>query len=281
MSIGELDDKIEYCKEQIVQIQKEQTELISRYAKAIAYIEQVIKPLRSARELIVSSKKCYIFYEHWLFGSILKSEYKKSVKVLENNIKNADEKLNQIIQKSSENTFYMTYLHAEGDVNRNFSELQRQMSKNEYSLKQHNVTINECNKFLQIQIEKYERKNLAEERKKERNRLKLEGERKKQEEISAKLASAEKKSREEANKRKKDIKINDYCPYCGKVIFNGHVDHIYPIAKGGLSTTVNMVYICATCNLQKSNLTLNQFISKFELDRDFIENNLTNLNKCF
>jgi hypothetical protein len=53
------------------------------------------------------------------------------------------------------------------------------------------------------------------------------------------------------------------------------------MAKGGLSTKKNMIWVCKDCNLQKSALTLNQFIKKYDLDRDFIEANLEELKKDF
>lgn len=62
---------------------------------------------------------------------------------------------------------------------------------------------------------------------------------------------------------------------------SGHADHIYPVAKGGLSTTKNMVYVCAICNKKKSDLTLREFIIKEKLSRDRVERNLELLKKHF
>lgn len=95
------------------------------------------------------------------------------------------------------------------------------------------------------------------------------------------LARAEQKSRQLASTIKGNLKINIKCPYCGEQIDNGHVDHIYPVIKGGLSTPENMVYVCAGCNRKKSDFTLVQFICTFGYDRSFIENNLNELGKDY
>jgi chromosome segregation ATPase len=72
------------------------------------------------------------------------------------------------------------------------------------------------------------------------------------------------------------------CPYCGTNMGNiPHADHIYPVAKGGLSTIKNMVLVCSTCNLKKSDRTLREFIVRNGLKRDFVEENLKLLKKHF
>ncbi|NMH25302.1 HNH endonuclease [Flavobacterium solisilvae] len=75
---------------------------------------------------------------------------------------------------------------------------------------------------------------------------------------------------------------NDICPYCNNLIVGFyHADHIYPISKGGLSTERNMIYVCSDCNLKKSDLTLQKFIIKYNLDRNLIESNLQMFNKDY
>lgn len=79
---------------------------------------------------------------------------------------------------------------------------------------------------------------------------------------------------------KRKIEKNDECPYCGEQIGSAaHADHIYPVSKGGRSVKKNMVYVCASCNLKKKDLTLTMFIKKYELDRDEIEERLFALGK--
>ena len=70
--------------------------------------------------------------------------------------------------------------------------------------------------------------------------------------------------RSELNFQKQLQKIN-FCPYCGesfqttKLSEKIHLDHIYPVSKGGHSVTENLVFICETCNNKKSNTTLTKF----------------------
>ncbi len=72
------------------------------------------------------------------------------------------------------------------------------------------------------------------------------------------------------------------CPYCYKALgADPHADHIYPVSKGGLSVVENMVMVCSSCNLKKTNLTLREFIGKYRLDREEIERRLDELGKRF
>jgi 5-methylcytosine-specific restriction endonuclease McrA len=83
------------------------------------------------------------------------------------------------------------------------------------------------------------------------------------------------------NKLKKQL-VSKECPYCGNSLGEDpHADHIYPVAEGGLSTIKNMVYICKSCNMKKRDKTLRQFIFENNMDREFIENNLSRLDKKF
>jgi len=98
------------------------------------------------------------------------------------------------------------------------------------------------------------------------------------------IAAYHGKSRELAGQVKSEIrkqtKIDSHCPYCGNDIGSDpHCDHIYPVAKGGLSTPQNMVYVCADCNMKKTALTLTQFIKKYGYNRSDIEHRLEILNK--
>lgn len=94
------------------------------------------------------------------------------------------------------------------------------------------------------------------------------------------------KTRELADSIKKNLKsqIEDSsrCPYCnGELGESPHADHIYPVSLGGLSTIENMVLICASCNLAKSNKTLRQFIFDRKLNRAQVEIRLERLGKQF
>jgi 5-methylcytosine-specific restriction endonuclease McrA len=101
-------------------------------------------------------------------------------------------------------------------------------------------------------------------------------------EKAALVAEYQGKSRKVAKTVRNRLPINPECPYCGeKIGEEPHADHIYPVSKGGRSTIANMVYICRTCNINKREMTLREFISKFELNRDMIERNLESLGKSF
>ena len=96
----------------------------------------------------------------------------------------------------------------------------------------------------------------------------------------ARIASHDQKSREIS--KRITVEKTQNCPYCGNSLGDSpHQDHIYPIAKGGMSVEKNLVYVCQDCNLKKSELTLNQFINICGLDRDFIESNLDKLGKDY
>mgnify|MGYP003650507635 CR=1 FL=1 len=128
-------------------------------------------------------------------------------------------------------------------------------------------TLRDLNSELEYSIVK-------EEKRIEKNQLILD--------LKAKVAKIDSKSRNFANIIKTQlIKMSD-CPYCGKAMNDDcHADHIYPIFKGGISTRKNMVYICSNCNIKKGSKTLNQFIKKYTLDREFIESNLNLLDKDY
>jgi 5-methylcytosine-specific restriction endonuclease McrA len=100
--------------------------------------------------------------------------------------------------------------------------------------------------------------------------------------LRAKLAAIESLDRRMADEVKRRLASHHPCPYCGGSLGDQrHADHIYPVAKGGLSVDPNMVWVCATCNVKKSDMTLAQFIAKFQLDRAAIERRLAAQRKDF
>jgi len=101
------------------------------------------------------------------------------------------------------------------------------------------------------------------------NKKKLEEEKefKKHGYAHAKAAELDQKSRTLARTVVKSLTQNERCPYCDCLLSEDlHVDHIYPINKGGLSTPENIVYCCDQCNLKKGNLGLFEFLSKIDCD---------------
>lgn len=103
--------------------------------------------------------------------------------------------------------------------------------------------------------------------------------------IRNKLAATLDEKRKIGKTIKAKIEKNSHCPYCGtELSYNGvdvHLDHIYPIAKGGESVPQNLVYVCKDCNQKKSDMTLRNFIRKYGLNREIVELNLDKLGKDF
>lgn len=98
--------------------------------------------------------------------------------------------------------------------------------------------------------------------------------------IQAMAAAHQDNSRALAESVKRRLKKGTTCPYCGGPLGDiPHADHIHPIKHGGLSVEANMVYVCAPCNLQKSDLTLREFARKTGRNRDEIERRLEQLGK--
>ena len=52
---------------------------------------------------------------------------------------------------------------------------------------------------------------------------------------------------------------NGVCPYCGKSFKEGHMDHIVPLSRGGTNDRDNLAYVCASCNLHKHTMTVEEF----------------------
>jgi len=82
---------------------------------------------------------------------------------------------------------------------------------------------------------------------------------------------------------KKTQPLGSECPYCCRPLIAGevHADHIHPVSQGGRSNFKNMVYICSQCNLNKSDLTLNMYIDKYNRDRNGIFLRLKTLGKNY
>jgi hypothetical protein len=85
-----------------------------------------------------------------------------------------------------------------------------------------------------------------------------------------------------ADNVKRKLKVTELCPYCeGDLGKNYEADHIYPVSKGGLSTTTNMVNICKRCNQKKSGLTLRRFCERSGYNEQEISRRLNALGKDF
>jgi 5-methylcytosine-specific restriction endonuclease McrA len=71
------------------------------------------------------------------------------------------------------------------------------------------------------------------------------------------------------------------CPYCeGEIAaYEAVLDHIYPIALGGLTTQSNTVLICNPCNRSKGKTTLVVFCKKNNFDHKDVIDRLLDLGK--
>jgi 5-methylcytosine-specific restriction endonuclease McrA len=126
-----------------------------------------------------------------------------------------------------------------------------------------------------LKYEEYEKK--QEEKLAKEARAKREKER-----LRGVVAEAQGRSRKLAERVKRTLSKQECCPYCGGLLGSApHADHIYPRSKGGLSVEQNMVFVCETCNTQKSDLTLIAFIELRQLDRQLVEQRLRQLGKDF
>lgn len=53
-------------------------------------------------------------------------------------------------------------------------------------------------------------------------------------------------------------------PYCLKVIVNEyHVDHVFPVSRGGSNSKRNIQLLCPRCNLQKYDKTMEEFMEYY------------------
>ncbi len=77
----------------------------------------------------------------------------------------------------------------------------------------------------------------------------------------AKAAALDGKSRSQVKILAGMIQTGERCPYCNEPLGDQVcLDHIYPVAKGGLSIPENLIYCCPQCNLRKSDNGLYGFI---------------------
>jgi 5-methylcytosine-specific restriction endonuclease McrA len=117
--------------------------------------------------------------------------------------------------------------------------------------------------------------------------LKIEKEKQKEAEnkrIKALAAAHTGKTRQLAtnvkNQLKQQTSLISGCPYCGGSLGETpHADHIYPVARGGLSTADNMIYVCQKCNIKKSDKTVYEFVREAKLNLNQVLTNIEILGK--
>lgn len=86
--------------------------------------------------------------------------------------------------------------------------------------------------------------------------------------IAARIAAIDHRSRIVAQSLRGHIPKTQRCPYCEGPMLPGHehLDHISPVSRGGLSVTENLVYVCETCNVVKSDRSLFDFLASIGAD---------------
>lgn len=105
--------------------------------------------------------------------------------------------------------------------------------------------------------------------------------------LKARAAQSEddvrKQARSQRNRISIQLAIYKRCPYCSILLSQGEaqLDHIYPVSKGGKSTSKNLVFICRDCNAKKSNLTLRAFLRKQNFQEPIVHEALHLLGKEF
>lgn len=86
--------------------------------------------------------------------------------------------------------------------------------------------------------------------------------------LRARASANERETRSQAKKFRRDLhrqlEVVPACPYCGGSLdeSNAHLDHIYPVSKGGKSTSKNLVFVCVPCNRDKKTMTLRSFLKE-------------------
>lgn len=96
----------------------------------------------------------------------------------------------------------------------------------------------------------------------------------------AKAACLDKTTRTRVNKIKIIIDKQKNCPYCNTLeMQDAHLDHIYPVSKGGLSIIENLVWCCANCNSRKSNKGLVEFLIENGYPLEIVLSRLRSLGK--
>lgn len=69
--------------------------------------------------------------------------------------------------------------------------------------------------------------------------------------------------------------ITDECVYCGGSF--DHVDHVYPLARGGRDNPMNLVPACQSCNTSKGSKTLPEWLRTNLDQRDHLRANYPNV----
>jgi hypothetical protein len=244
-------------------------------AKRAEHYQKSIQPiydyLNEAHRFLSHHKVSFLSYK-LIFGEIIEwrgKKYQSNSDVI--NIISEIEKQEKILKINLGNQPYSDYVKTKL-INHNPSNIEKKLFR--FGGVSYYVYFNTININL---IEEYIKKIYD----KEIDRKKI------LDELKAKGAKNDSETRKiaESFKRKyplsKQLNTLKDCPYCNNYLDknNAHLEHIYPVSKGGKSSSKNLVWVCASCNLKKKNMTLNSFIKKYEMKRMVIEINLDFLDK--
>ena len=63
---------------------------------------------------------------------------------------------------------------------------------------------------------------------------------------------------------KEMVKAFKFCPYCGSELYreNTHLDHMKPLAEGGLHSKHNIIPCCSKCNLRKHDTPYGEWVER-------------------
>ena len=102
----------------------------------------------------------------------------------------------------------------------------------------------------------------------------------KMDDLRARAADSEQEVRDLASRLRGTIPKSHRCPYCEVPLgLDTHVDHIYPVSRGGKSHRTNLVHICVRCNLKKSDQTLLEFADQLGFNYMAIVGRLRSMGK--
>lgn len=220
-------------------------------------IERIKKEITAKEELL-------LFLQNFKITGIQKIKFKKFILSDSDHYKKG---IKYFFKKELKDNFQKRINSIDKDLNEGKDMVDGELSRSLdiYNVKWFEEEINDLINNVSLKIQNYKKdveilnKNYSSKKERLLRKQEIEQERiekekrrnEKEERIKALAFQNKEKSRQLASSIKNKVEKNNLCPYCGSEIIEAHVDHIYPISKGGLSTKCNMVMVCSKCNMQK------------------------------